>query len=55
MTMLLIFVLLAPVLFFALVFCALYRKPHVRAIFKGPLNAFHIEFEADDEKRDPKP
>ena len=48
-------VLLALVFFFVLVFCALYRKPHVRAIFKGPLNAFHIEFEAGDEKRDPKP
>lgn len=52
--MLLTICVLALVLFFVLVFCALYRKPHVRAIFRGPLNSFHIEFEADDEKPDPK-
>ncbi len=53
--MLLTLCLLALIFFFVVVFYALYRKPHVRAIFKGPLNSFHIEFEADDEKRDPKP
>ena len=41
--------------FFVVIFCALRWKHHVRATFKGPLNSFHIEFEADDEKRDPKP
>jgi hypothetical protein len=53
--MLLTLCVLAVICFFVAVFCALYRKRYVRAIFKGPLNAFHIEFEADDEKRDPKP
>ena|SRR5215469_4624651 len=34
--------------FFSLLFYALRRKNHVRAVFKGPLSAFFFEFEADD-------
>jgi hypothetical protein len=53
--MLLTLCLLALIFFFVVVFYALYCKHHVRATFKGPFSTFHIEFEADDEKRDPKP
>jgi hypothetical protein len=52
--MLLTICVLSLVFLFVLVFCALRWKHHVRATFKGPLNTFHVEFEADDEKRDPK-
>ncbi len=52
--MLLTFCLLAMVFFFVAVFL-LRKKRYVRAIFKSPIVGFHVEFEADDEKRDPKP
>jgi hypothetical protein len=39
------------VFFFTTVLFALTRKNHVRAIFKGPLSSFHVEFEADDQSK----
>jgi len=44
---------LVMVLFFCLITFALCRKKHVRATFKGPLSAFVIELEADDQNCDP--
>jgi hypothetical protein len=46
---------LALILLFAAIFCALWRKRYVRAIFKGPLSTFLIEFEADDRNRTHEP
>ena len=43
--------LLVLIFFFGAIFVALYRKRFVRATFKGPF-PFHLEFEADDDKRD---
>ena len=43
------------VLLFAAIFYALTRKGYVRATFKAPLAAFLVEFEADDERHNPKP
>jgi len=53
--MLLTLCLLPPILFFAALFYALRWKRRVRATIRGPLATFLFEFEADDEKRDPKP
>jgi hypothetical protein len=43
---------LALLLLFGLLFCALWRKRRVRATFKGPFGTVLVEFEADDGKRD---
>jgi hypothetical protein len=52
--MLLTVLLAAVLLFFAVIFYALWRKRYVRATLKGPFAGFLVEFEADDRDGDPE-